>query len=285
MLCIVTIGTSAAQTTKPLVKDGATWMVVIAHGGGGTGEPYEEKVDRYTIDVDSMINGKQYKGLSGGVWLREDSTGKVYILHPSQRFGCHGRDSSEHLLYDFGVKTGDSLTYYRGDWGDSMVCWVGPIDTIIISGQKRARYSIYRNTINNPNPDTWIEGIGSIYGIYFPYCDPFEVSFYLGCYIDSEIYYQGNPNKPCEYLGFDMMASGLGFNIYPNPTSGMLSIDLGKVHYELKIEVFNQQGQLVDRHSVSGTSLVELIIPGPPGIYMISLSTGAERATFKVMKL
>lgn len=74
-------------------------------------------------------------------------------------------------------------------------------------------------------------------------------------------------------------------NIYPNPTNGSLSIDLGESFQNVIVEVYSIAGVLVDNFNL-GTATNEVIhINGNPGVYFVNIKAegGLER-TIKVIK-
>lgn len=72
---------------------------------------------------------------------------------------------------------------------------------------------------------------------------------------------------------------------YPNPTSGLLNVDLTGNWGPVTIEVLSASGQLVrsERYTNTGTMVID--VPGASGQYLLRLSTGTgEHTTFKILK-
>ena len=300
-LCIVLLvqlTQSSAQGYKPFVKENAYWNVGI-WGQGSTQYDVTFSSAQFSFNGDTLFRGRSYKRLyktrvdspivplGNDVWaalyalVREDSNSRVYVADAPglpQFYNDTSRD--EHLLYDFDVKPGEALYYKIGN--DSFGYYCQDIDSVYISGHLRKRY--YFGHDHHPSGDIWVEGIGSIWGFFYPYLDLVEGGTWLGCYFDDSTFYQPDTTRSCIRIGVEEYLSS-SLRIYPNPTSGKINIDLGKLMSEIEINIFNQQGKMLDGTSVFETSHIDLEIPGPPGFYMISLTTGAERATFKVMKL
>lgn len=86
-------------------------------------------------------------------YLREDTASrKVYFYDYNE--------DKEGLLYDFSISEGDTVLVqnYFVDFEDiSIVC--NNIDTTWVAGEHRKVFSFYH--------DTWIEGIGSLYGLLY----------------------------------------------------------------------------------------------------------------------
>jgi len=72
--------------------------------------------------------------------------------------------------------------------------------------------------------------------------------------------------------------------VYPNPTKGALSIDLGTSYDEVTVIIRNQLGQDVLRKSFSVSNLLQVNIPGVAGMYFIEVSSGYKKAILKVVK-
>jgi len=72
--------------------------------------------------------------------------------------------------------------------------------------------------------------------------------------------------------------------VYPNPTNGAMSIDLGSSYDDVTVIIRNQLGQDVLRKSYSGSTSLQLNIPGEAGIYFIEVSSSDNKAILKVVK-
>ncbi len=77
-------------------------------------------------------------------------------------------------------------------------------------------------------------------------------------------------------------------NLYPNPTSGLVSIDISDLNsHSCKAQFFDLQGKLMlqaDQNSSSPTITADLSAL-PAGIYIIQISNGQFISSFKVQKL
>jgi hypothetical protein len=122
---------------------------------------------------DTLINGLKYSK----VWESEDS-----LLQNWESRGFIREDTTNHkvfylntlseegLIYDFGILPYDTVTinntYLHFPYPVSITCYL--IDTILINNEYRSRYYLGVSDLNNQyiNRDTWIEGIGSIDGIF-----------------------------------------------------------------------------------------------------------------------
>ncbi len=64
-----------------------------------------------------------------------------------------------------------------------------------------------------------------------------------------------------------------GLNVYPNPTTGTINIELGLQLENVHVQVTNLVGQLISEYFEESTDFVSLEIEGPNGIYFIKIKT------------
>ncbi|MCO5274995.1 MAG: T9SS type A sorting domain-containing protein [Flavobacteriales bacterium] len=91
------------------------------------------------------------------------------------------------------------------------------------------------------------------------------------------VYTLGNVGVLENSLNTDLVLS-------PNPTTGSLSIQLGKSFDEVTVVVRNALGREVQYEQYSSAERLELTLQGNPGIYLIALSSGNGKAVVKVAK-
>jgi hypothetical protein len=58
---------------------------------------------------------------------------------------------------------------------------------------------------------------------------------------------------------------------YPNPTSGMLTIDLGHKYDNIEVRLTNIIGQKISEKTYHSTGHIDYLIEGPQGIYFIDI--------------
>jgi len=73
-------------------------------------------------------------------------------------------------------------------------------------------------------------------------------------------------------------------SVYPNPTKGAMSIDLGSSYDDVTLIIRNQLGQDVLKKSYNGVNLLKINIPGEAGMYFIEVCCGDKKAILKVVK-
>jgi hypothetical protein len=78
------------------------------------------------------------------------------------------------------------------------------------------------------------------------------------------------------------------YKIYPNPTTGLFSMEVkGYVADEMiQVEIFNMQGDKVINRSLPGVQKIEFSLSGrPSGIYLIRVTTLGTSESFRLIKL
>jgi len=72
--------------------------------------------------------------------------------------------------------------------------------------------------------------------------------------------------------------------IYPNPTAGKFSLDLGKNYKEISIEITDVSGKLVYSQKGTNSQLIHLLLDDAAGVYLVKVHADDEIGTFKVVK-
>ena len=72
--------------------------------------------------------------------------------------------------------------------------------------------------------------------------------------------------------------------IYPNPTSGNFTIDLGAIYESLIVSITDILGKLVDSKTITQSQILNLSVKGPTGIYFVSIQAGDKKAVFRLVK-
>ncbi len=77
----------------------------------------------------------------------------------------------------------------------------------------------------------------------------------------------------------------MSLNIYPNPTSGNLTIDLGTEQENVEVKILNISGQIVYNQKYESTGTINYNIEGPAGIYFVNVISGdGKMQTRKIVK-
>lgn len=73
-------------------------------------------------------------------------------------------------------------------------------------------------------------------------------------------------------------------NLYPNPTTGLVTIDLPVVAKKVKVQVYNTVGQLVDTIDFQNIKKQDYVINTPAGVYNVVVTADENKQSFKVIK-
>lgn len=77
---------------------------------------------------------------------------------------------------------------------------------------------------------------------------------------------------------------GEELQLYPNPTKGDFSIDLGENYNSLKITMSDLNGKLVLSNTYNDTQILNLKIDEPAGTYILVIETNDKKAQIKLIK-
>jgi hypothetical protein len=81
------------------------------------------------------------------------------------------------------------------------------------------------------------------------------------------------------------LSFGSEISVYPNPTKGDLTIDLGDVYQAIQLRLYSVSGKLVYRQDYNSQRKIDCRISGDKGIYFLQITTDkGEQARIKVMK-
>jgi hypothetical protein len=232
-----------AQSYTPFPQS-ATWNEVDIWQPGPTSITIRY-YDYILVDEDTVIEQKTYQKIFrsdnqltyvGG--LRQTNDKRIYYYPMS--------DTTEHLLYQFGLEVGDTLTVHKSGQPTTIL----EIDSVFVGITYRKRYQV-QSIQGIFGPEYWIEGIGSTKGLFFPYDGyEFENSFWVCTYQSNGISYQiGQPSAFNTYCttSIDAIAIPASSEIFPNPTHDHLNIS----------EAMLKDGyQIFDAFGVNCTKLV-----------------------------
>ncbi len=103
--------------------------------------------------------------------------------------------------------------------------------------------------------------------------------------LETTSYNCGTEISPC----FDLVTLGLNdftktLSAYPNPTDGIVSIDLGTAHSNLYVTVVNSLGQKISSKFFKSAEKIDVVLPSNPGVYFIKLNNNKLMTTIKIIK-
>lgn len=102
-------------------------------------------------------------------------------------------------------------------------------------------------------------------------------------YFDPASYFSTNCGNACSTTSIEENSLS-NLSIYPNPTTGTITIDLGEVKQGLKATLTNSIGQVVLTKSYASTNCINFDVDYPKGLYFLTLETQGEVITKKIVK-
>lgn len=277
---------------------------------------------------DTSINGLNYKRLLysdinndclRGFIREETEKGRVYYRPDG--------DSIEMLMYDFGMAEGDTIGIPSDPRGNPSLTRIYRLDSIrpFIAGHTVSmRRQFYLKAVTQPNsqPVRWVEGIGTLYELLYPYinnvngglysCPEYwninapqiltcyeheNLDYYAACALQQVMAYHScfNYIDTCSYYticgGIEDLSTVAALDVYPNPTLNNVTIKLTvKQSAVFAVRVIDIQGQYVSGITqlgrlTEGEHQTEIPLTGlPAGMYFIECSTGEGKIYERVAK-
>ncbi len=288
-----------SQGYTPLVKEGATWINVTSQWSWVHNQNFSA-VEKLFIYDSTEINGVTYRYLfiesdsasnsmdyQTADLIREDTSGKVFLI---TRWELTNSDSTEILLYDFGIDVDDTIYPERYGLGyDTSGLILDSISNIVISGQSRKVYHLRREkSLIFFYDDLWIEGIGSMrYGFYSFNMDlgtephTFES---IDCFWDDEIYWRVDSSRSCQVLNVERLPkTNDALQVFPNPVVDKLNFSRNK--RIRSYQLFDVNGQICLEGEITYTSSQIDCTELSPGMYFLRVrGEDDEIWDFRVMK-
>ena len=85
-------------------------------------------------------------------------------------------------------------------------------------------------------------------------------------------------------VGVTDLYANSNFRVYPNPTKGSVTIDLGAAYSDATIVIKNAVGQIVSSKTISSSAKTDCIIEGESGIYFLEVQADSQRSVLKLVK-
>ena len=256
------------QTNNTIVNTNSIWSILHM----ADAPPFNISSYYIKLSDDSTINSIIYKK----VLMSADSLHSNWILYglmreANQKTYYRFLDSTYDMkMYDFSVVVGDSLTIYgpRTDERGHLM-YVNKIDSIYINGLKRKRIELV-NYHGRFYGDTWIEHIGSLYGILNSCYTSMGLHESLLCYFEKNILVYHHPSySECYYPTIttkipDIKSQKTSF--YPNPIKDLFHIS-GEYPIGGILKIYNALGQLILQQTLKGNNETINVQSLPKGVY------------------
>ena len=263
--------TMQAQEYLPIAQKGNEWH---------TFETAVWQINNYVnwCSGDTLIEDARYMKIMGTV---NDSYPIFYTLLREEDGKVWKRYSiahSETLLYDFTASVGDTLRI--GDFAEEMV--LDSISMVQIGDVDRRKFwfGLEYDNLGRPRAkETWIEGIGSDYGLLWTgYFNVFDGWHCLLCFHQNgELVWENPEYGTCTYDAIEENKDS-EISIYPNPVRDRVIIEGIEV---AEVQVFNAFGQMVK--TIQGTNEIN-VSDLPQGVYLLRIMDAEGKVyTNKIM--
>tara|TARA_B100000809_G_C15117168_1_gene522909 strand:- start:1297 stop:2550 length:1254 start_codon:yes stop_codon:yes gene_type:complete len=100
--------------------------------------------------------------------------------------------------------------------------------------------------------------------------------------IDAQTSFSTNCGNPCA-VGINEN-NLFNLSLYPNPTTGSFTIDLGETKQDIKATLINGLGQVVYSKEIASTNSFTIELDSPKGFYFLRLETQGDVITKKIIK-
>ncbi len=263
------------------------WMDYISCSNSGGNNCLEHYQNVYSITGDTSINSINYvkikttekhwltPGISGQVNCPSSINYSTYFFggireSSKQLYFFDPISSTEYLIYDFNLTTGDTMPNPSGFGFGGEYRIIESIDSILINNSYRKRYFLPEI---NGIPTTVIEGIGASTGVFHSMNINISCESNMLCYKEiGTIIYPNGIN--CD-MNLSIEKGQLDLAIYPNPTNDYLTIE-SESGYSLEIEIINSFGQVILKKSVNQPSNAIDVSAISSGIYFVKVEVDGK---------
>lgn len=276
------------QFGVPFATDNAIWTTRKSTMNPNTNTVVHTYVNACVSGNDTLISSNTYTQVTnctsgnylGGI---RELNSKIYYMAPDS--------INEHLLYDFDVTVGQTLNdiiyvnaidLYDVMHPEIVDLEVTGIETVNFDGLDRVKITV-RNLSGNED-GSWIEGIGNTKGLLFESFGNLQnYGIELLCYSeDNAMIYPITGANPCDVTlnVDDLVNQSNSMQIYPNPSSGNVTIRLRSDENLNELSILNTQGQMIRSIKTSNTKEV-VLTDLTTGIYFIRLEDEKSVSTQK----
>jgi hypothetical protein len=285
---------NSRQAYHPFIDIGKHWNVM--HEG------FEVKrtVEYYISAQDTTINDTVYRkvlvneqygyypsGIAG--FIREDTAERrVYF----RSYYGWNHPIKDRLLYDFSIDEGDTLDVY-GLYceTESNTFKVTSKSTIeLLNGEHRTIWDLHHLYDPYQEPDQWIEGMGSLNGVLFPFCSEIGIiSAYveLLCHFEDDVKLYMSAQDTCFVDWTTGVQANMQHNIqlYPNPVTNVLYLTThGDSERFNAYEIYNLSGLKVAEGRLFNNSYAIPVDYLGSGMYLLRIKNELNAQNFKFIK-
>ncbi|MEZ4912121.1 MAG: T9SS type A sorting domain-containing protein [Saprospiraceae bacterium] len=184
----------------------------------------------------------------------------------------------DYLVYDFSLMAGDTVRIEDPYFATTSTYVVTKVDSnTLLQGDKRKVLQLH--CLDAPDFDMqWIEGIGSVFGPFlgsYP-CGLQDLNIWVNCvYINVEIAFQNAERPSCWETSSSLDYNAATIDIYPNPASDVLYIDISSgqnTNNALKAHIQSIDGKTIKEVKLLNANNTVDISSLISGVYTIKVS-------------
>ena len=270
-------GTMQAQEYLPIAQKGNEWH---------TYETAIHWINNYVnwCSGDTIIGDVRYMKIMGILNNGDPHLFTVLREEDGKVWKRHLNTSVETLLYDFAASVGDTLCF--GEPGASFVLDSISIEQIGGVDRRKFWFGLEYNGLGNPRAkETWVEGIGSDYGLlwsgYYGIPDGWHCLLCFHQY--GELVWQNPEYNTCTYP-YDAVEENKDseISIYPNPGNDMLNIctTLQNAH----VEIYDLSGKLIYSQKITDNIISINAEVWPSGAYIWKVFAGVSTGSMTLVE-
>ena len=169
-------------------------------------------------------------------------------------------DSTNYLFADKSIAFGPSAYW-------SFPNWPSHLDHILVTNELFNDLQSIESIVQTIRADHFLIGGFSMYDYYISDHRPVGMKIKINPLTEIE---ETNKNN---------------ISIFPNPTDGHLSIDLGKTYSETNIKICDLFGKELKSMTFYGNKLIAFQFDEPPGIYLFVIENSTHKSVVKINKL
>lgn len=252
---------------------------------------------KFWFEGDTVINNISYKKVFSQWGETPDFNYAYYYAAVredtiAERIYCyHKYDEQEYLIADFSGEPGDILTvfnYFYGDSRNEIEVEIESVDEILIDGNYRKRINIVDRY--GVFPESWIEGIGSTNGLFFPGnmgIADIGTAKLICIHVNNELYFRNCEDFEefgyCEKCYFNDTAIKHTFiNKHATVTEDKLYVSI-RDNALYNYAVYDSSGAKI-AEGASSSDYID-VSSLKQGLYFMQLSYGKAVESFKFIKL
>ena len=264
--------------------------------------PYEFDINKASYFC-ALRNDTAAKRVYG---VYKEATEVVYRYKNGTSYKYNSTDTSEFLLYDFSLKTGD--TVWAASFFDDIspyniimyqfICTLNSDSSILLNdSSSRKKINMDINIYFGENKQYWIEGIGSTNGFFTPAFPRSGLEIQprrLLCFVINDELLIKFPEFDYDTIPDDCYSIGdisslkeynisSGVRLYPNPATDELTVDNGQI-YMKELYIYDVVGKEVKHLKSSNTKITVSVGDLCPGVYMVKVLSEDGIAMKKFVK-